>query len=381
MWPKGLAECLDRHGDGETALAAFRRAAIGYAARGFVLRAIAIHKLILRRSPDDQAALQALLELQDRRGLGPPPGPSRGTLDSSMRDEIRGVQPVPSAPGVYEISLEAVRGAAMHTVFEREALATAPMFARLSTASLRLVIEALRLVVLSAGEVLYHKGSMPDAMYMIAEGRVALSAGDGAQERTFAELGPGDVLGVVGLCSGEPRPITAIACETTHVLEIPRSCLDALLVAAPELRDLLLDLARQRLLAVLLETHRLFYRLDGSTREQLADRFRFFEVTEGAQLVELGQPPRHLFVVMTGRLEIVGIDGEVVAGLGTGSLAAESEFLAGAPVVMPIVARRRAFVLGLPREDFAAVANKLPQFFEDVVNEATAPIWDPALVS
>lgn len=381
MWSKGLAESLDHHGDREGALAAYRRAAIGYAARGFALRAIAIHKMILRRSPNDQLALEALLELQARRTGASPLRGRRGTLDSPMHDEFTGVRPMPSAPGVYEIPLEATRGVTADGVFERETLATAPMFARLSTQSLRLVIEALRLVVLSPGQVLYQQGSKPDAMYMIADGRVALSAGGTTHQHTFTQLGPGDVVGVVGMCSGEPRPITAMACETTHVLEIPRSCLDALLVAAPELRDSLLDLARQRLLAILLETHRLFHRLDSNTREQLAARFRFFEVTEGAQLVEIGQPPGHLFVVMTGRLEIVGGDDEVVAAFGTGSLAAESEFIAGTPVVMPIVARRRAFVLGLPREDFAALANEHPQFFDDVLSEAAAPVWDPALVS
>jgi len=85
--------------------------------------------------------------------------------------------------------------------------------------------------------------------------------------------------------------------------------------------------------------------------------------------------------VMTGRLEVLGVDGDVVAALGSGSLAAESEFLSRAPVALPIVARRNAFVLGLSHADFVALATAHPEFLEDVVSEASAPVWDPTLVS
>ena len=380
LWPKSLAECLEHSGESGELMAAMKRAAAKYAARGFVVRAIAMHKMILRRDPTDQSALDGLVELRDLRVTGVDRyrrADAATDLDASMHGD--GAEPaVAISPGVYEIPLAAAREAEpAPSRFELDALAASPLFARLSSRSLRSLADAAGLVELAAGDVLYHAGEHATAMYMLVDGQIALTAG----ERSLVELGAGDVVGVVGLVANAPRPTTAIARAPTHLLEIPRASVDVLLRSAPELRDALLDLARQRLLAVLLSTHSLFCRLPGYLQQWLASRFRFLEVAEGAPIVTLGQPPGHLHVVMTGRLEVLGVNGEVIAALGTGSLAAETEFLAQSPVVLPIVARRRSFVLALPHPDFLAVAHEHPQFLDDVALLASAPVWDPSIVS
>lgn len=391
LWSKSLADCLDHLGEVEASTDALRRAGAKYAQRGFTVRAIAVHKVILRRDPGDRTAVDTLVALRARRESAidrfrrtTPPSRPRDDLHAPMHDELEGSQAaVTIAPGVYDVRLEPAREApgSPPSTFELDALAASPLFARLSPASLRRVVDAIRLVELAAEDVLYRRGEPATAMYMIVDGRIELTAEGTRGGRPLAELGPGDVVGVVGLCAAAPRPITAIARHATSVLEIPLEAIGPLLREAPELRHAMIDLARQRLLAVLLGTHPLFRRLASMTRYRIADRFRFFEIEEGACLVEVGRPPSYLHVVMTGRLEVRGVDGEVVAALGTGSLAAETEFLSRSPVVLPILARRRSFVLSLPYEEFIAVTREDPQFLHDVKAEATAPVWDPSLIS
>lgn len=378
LWPKSRAECFERDAPLEEFLPALERAAVLYAERGFIVRAIAVYKMILRRAPDHRTALDMLVTLQRNRVIGldryrrrsDSRPPSSAARDSASR----------LASGVVEIPLEPLHEEPPTMGFELDALASAPMFARLSPTSLRNLIEVVQLVELTAGEVLYHNGSPSDSMYVIVDGRVALRAGTPAAP-TIAELGAGDVLGVVGLYARIERPITAIALEPTRVLELPRSALEAQGTETFELRDALRELARERMLAVLLAVHPLFTRVRSSSRIALSNRFRLFEVRGGVRLVASGAPVEHLFLVMSGRFEVVGSDNFVVAALGPGTLVGESEFLSRAAAAMPIVATTRSLVLGLSYADFLEITTSDPAFLEEVVREAHAPVWDPTLMS
>ncbi len=366
-WPKSAAECHERLGQHEPQLAALERAASRYAARGFFVRAIAMCKMILAREPEHLVALEALMAHQARRVTGldrlrrkrPSSPPSTQPLESaSLHDVVDGsAHPVDiSDAGVYDIPLERAPRPSPVGGAELDALAAAPLFATLSADALRRLVGEVQLLELPAEAPLYAAGEPPDALYFIADGGVRLHGG-GPVHATIAELGPGDVVGVVGLVANEPRPTSAVATEPGRFLALHRRSIDSLLREVPGFREGLFDLARQRLLAALFATHPLFRGLAPEAHDRLLAAFRLFEVRSGATLVETGATSQHLIVIMTGRYEARGSGGTAV--LRVGDVVGASAFVDATSARTSLVAVSAGFVLALHRSAYLEIVGEV----------------------
>lgn len=69
---------------------------------------------------------------------------------------------------------------------------------------------------IASGETLFREGEIGDALYIVAEGQVDISASG----QWLETLGPGDILGEMALIDDQPRMATAVArtdCLLTRV--------------------------------------------------------------------------------------------------------------------------------------------------------------------
>lgn len=78
--------------------------------------------------------------------------------------------------------------------------------------------EVAREVELSKGGIIYREEDAADALYMVVEGRVRLSAG----ERTIAEVGPGEAFGTWALVDDSERGQKAECIEDGLALAVHR---------------------------------------------------------------------------------------------------------------------------------------------------------------
>jgi CRP-like cAMP-binding protein len=334
-------------------------------------------KMILAREPGDATALEALASLQGQRVMGIDrirrgPRPESPPSDASLESGPMHGTPSADDDGISEIPLEIGREPdRVQPGSEMDALAAAPLFARLSGEALQRLVAEVELIEASAGDILYREGDAADTMFIVVDGRVHLYAG-ASPRHAIAELDAGEVLGVIGLVANEPRPIRAVAAEPCHLLVLHRRSLPALLRELDGLREALLDLARQRLLAAVMATDALFADLPADARDGLVAKFRFLQVRAGSRLMEAGRPCQHLFIVMTGRFELQAIDGATTT-LHVGDVAGAESFLTSAPSSASMTATKGGFVLALHRDAYAAFAADLPSARRDPTARAVVP--------
>ena len=91
-----------------------------------------------------------------------------------------------------------------------DALSRTPMFAGLKRKQLRLLAFGARWYDARPGDYVFHKNDDPtDGAYMVIEGEadLILPADNGAEERLIATVGPGALVGELGLIRGEPRAL------------------------------------------------------------------------------------------------------------------------------------------------------------------------------
>ena len=90
--------------------------------------------------------------------------------------------------------------------------------------------------VLVRGDVLFEEGAIPEELFVVVSGRIAIAsrAIDG-RESVFALMEAGDLLGEMGLLDGLPRSAEARALESSEVLAIPFEPVRAVFEAEPRL--------------------------------------------------------------------------------------------------------------------------------------------------
>jgi len=114
----------------------------------------------------------------------------------------------------------------------RDALRSTPFFAALDERQ----FEGASRKRLEAGEILFQKGDESGQLYAIVSGRLKVfaSSRDG-RDVTFAFLGPGDLLGELGVADGVPRSASVMAQVPSEVACLEEPHLGRLLRDHPSL--------------------------------------------------------------------------------------------------------------------------------------------------
>ena len=96
------------------------------------------------------------------------------------------------------------------------------------------------------GERIIECGARGHTFYLVAEGEVAVLAGEGAGTKEVARLGRGQYFGEMSLLTGEPRVATVVAVTDAFLLELDRPILARLFAEHPDLAQQLSALLAQR---------------------------------------------------------------------------------------------------------------------------------------
>lgn len=209
---------------------------------GFIVKAIAIYKMILRIDPDDKDAykkiealhqhtqLQAGQETQKPETIEVAPATEFGTVDAAPVGKFEPIEVAPAAefgtedlapvkePETVEVSptakLEIERGSITNVI---------PLFANMTEDEFLRVVEKMVPLQFLPGEKIIEEGKVGDSIYIISKGKVKVISFLSGEEMELGELGPNEFFGEVSYLTGKPRTATIIATEETEVLELKGS--------------------------------------------------------------------------------------------------------------------------------------------------------------
>lgn len=116
----------------------------------------------------------------------------------------------------------------------RRELAQIPFLAVASARSLARLAETVKLIQVRAGETVFSQGDMPTQLFVVRSGHVAISiVFPGGSEEDRRTLGPGDLLGELGILGGHPRTATAVVVEDAELWAFERESFLELYNAEP----------------------------------------------------------------------------------------------------------------------------------------------------
>ena len=124
-------------------------------------------------------------------------------------------------------------------------LARLPIFAHCSKRHLRSLARLSRQVQVEAGSALFTEQGVSTEAYVIIAGTVEVRS----KGRKVATLGPGEIVGELGLLLERPRSATVTALTPLDTLAITRVDLRAAVIESPELGWAILEAVAHRLSA------------------------------------------------------------------------------------------------------------------------------------
>jgi cAMP-dependent protein kinase regulator len=412
QWPHRAGELYQQLDKTKLAIPAWTRAAEKYAKAGFLLKAVAMCRTILRVQPQHTDTQDRLAKLQAaslaeggsklrRPGrqtqniaavagkaaqAGEPLTNTRLFAPPNQQRPITlvpldaGEQFVVETDGVYfgnevdaSASAELATGSEPAAdapdkilVDRAEQMKNTPFFSELPPDALKATIERMSLIDLPSGQVLFEEGDAGDNMYVIVEGEVAVlvTAPGQTEAGQLVRLGEGNFFGEIALLTEENRTATIRATQNTQLLSVDRKAVGELVSQYPGVLRVLLRFLRQRLVETLIRTSPLFEPFSEGDRADLAKRFRFLEVEPGAVMLKQGDMADALYVLLCGSADCLRTENGVekpINTIGRGDLFGMSSLLSQEPAIATIRTNRRCWALAMPASDFREVIMTHPQ--------------------
>lgn len=272
-----VAELFQRLGRTREALETYEAVATAWARQGWLLRSIALCKVILQLEPEHGRTQQTLAQLYARQ---------RAPTPQLVPNPVPAA-PEPSAPRSGE-------------------LPHIPLFSQLQREAFAAVLEGLELRAFQPGETIVTEGTPGTSMFAIVEGRVDVTRQlEDGKKRTVASMGEGEFFGEMALISEGPRLASVVAAERTVALELTRTQLERIVRDHPSVGEVLQAFHQERLLANVLRSNPLLAALKPTQREALARAFQVVSVPAGQVLLTQGQPGDALYLLLRGRCEVL----------------------------------------------------------------------------
>lgn len=244
-----------------------------------------------------------------------------------------------------------------------------PLFSELPRDAFMALTERMDLRVAGTDEALITEGEGGDSMFIIIQGKVKVSRRlDDGSELVLAELSDGAFFGEMALLSDAPRTASVICTEETMLFSISRELVADMTAQYPTVGEVMRRFHKNRLITNLLKTSPIFAPFSTSDKKTLIEKFKSREVDAGAFLITREKPGDGLYVVLSGRCEVIDQDADgddvVVAELKEGDVFGEMSMLWNKETCASVRATTTCTVMRLPRSEFNEVIMTHPQILE-----------------
>jgi cAMP-dependent protein kinase regulator len=265
-------DCCHRLGRDDEACRYYDRLVGIFSSEGFVVKAIAVHKLILKINPTFPGGEERLSSLYEKKVAQTGPAlPSKG------------------------------KSAGAGVSYEKP-----PLFSDLSHDEFLAVIEKLSPADVGPGDMIIKEGEAGDSIFIIVSGQVSIFRRDEDKNEVWiTNLGEGSFFGEFGYFSGQKRFASVKAVEDTTLLEISRKDLESVTAKHPRVRDVLLKFYKERILDTLLAISPLFCVLSPEERGGLMKEVSFSTYKRGVRIVQEGDTGDRMYVIISGEVEVI----------------------------------------------------------------------------
>lgn len=328
-------DCSAKLGDVDGAIRYYDKVAEIYAREGFLVKAIAVNKLILRLRPDSPRII-------DR-------------LSSLYSEKIK-----------YEGPKLSIKGAEKKK--EEEPYPRSVLFSDLSHEEFMATVDKMKSIDVPEGTLIIREGDKGDSIFIIGSGEVSIFREDeDLNELWISNLEEGDFFGEFGFFSESGRIASVKAASDTTLLELSRQDLESIIGKHPGVKDVLLKFYKERVLDTLLAISPIFYPLGPEQRGMLLKSFVLNAMKKGEVILREGEVGDRMYFIQSGQVEVsTEKDGNSVflAKLKPGDFFGEVSVITGKPRTATVKAVTDVRLLEISKEEIQKVVKAYPEVLD-----------------
>ena len=324
-----LGDYYAKLSDKASAIREYTMAAVQYADDGYLVKAIAVNKIIVRLDPSREEALNRLSDLYFQRGIAADP------LVQSYREAHQEAEPS-QEPEPFEESLAA---SALQTdeEFEEELpyldltkeeqvgeddaddiasyLGDVPLFAAIADENRQFLQKHAQIRRFRAEDSLFQGEAPPESLFVVLRGTVTLYTKDKEQHDTLLDtLNVGNFFGGLSLFapirqnpndSPESNLSATAQSDECLVLEVPRPILADLAKRESELSEtLLMEYYKRKTADVTLARVPLFSFLAPTERREIGEHLNPANFRKGTTIITEGEDGDCMFIIKSGQVGV-----------------------------------------------------------------------------
>ncbi|MFC5530954.1 cyclic nucleotide-binding domain-containing protein [Cohnella yongneupensis] len=163
---------------------------------------------------------------------------------------------------------------------------------------------AIETVMFADGQPLVVEGEASNDCFFVSDGKVQVTSRNLIGNTVLlAELGPGSLVGEIGLLRNERRSARVTAIGDVTALRLDRPTFDRLAVSSPLFHESLLLTVRIRMIHRLLRNASIWSAIPDAELRGLAEITKIKKVSKGETIVKAGELVEQFYMISEGRLE------------------------------------------------------------------------------
>lgn len=257
-----------------------------------------------------------------------------------------------------------------------DAIHSSDFFGRLDRRARAEISDELETILLSAGDILFRQDDPGDSMYVLERGLLEVRVhGEDGETRVLDRLDAGAAVGEMALMSGRPRSADVVALVDSQLVRLSRRGFEKLADRYPAIVAGFAVAITPRIhrLQVASMLQKLFGDMDAAALHALQEQLVWRRLADGEALFRQGDVATSMFIVVTGRLQVVFEEegaversgrplGEVSRGETIGEFALINDEVRSASVY----AIRDTDVVEITRPVFEALIARHPQAMNEI---------------
>lgn len=323
----------------ETAVENYKKAAEIYNSSGFTVQAIAVYKMIVKISPENQEVKKILSDIEL----------SRKTYASQVYVKEE------TSPTQREVS----KGDEA-----RLRVGKIPLFDDLTEEEFNEVVNKTRLLKFKAGDFVCMEGDDGDSLYFLTDGEIDVLKITEDSETVVYKFHDSGFFGEYGFFTGAKRGAALKAVKETTLLELTAQDLKETINIFPGVGDILLKIYKERVLDTFIAVYPLFKDIPADVRAWLAESFERQFYPKNFTVVEEGEEGDSFFIVKKGRASAKTRDihdNQVLLKiLIEGDFFGEVSLITGKPRTATVYADEDLELMVLKKDKFQELIEKCP---------------------
>lgn len=297
-----MGDIARKTNDNANAILCYKDAVRSFTKLGFVIKAIAVCKIIIGIDPGQQHIHDKLAELYAQQG---------GTAPSAPRTQV----PAPPAAALPVEPIQAPSQAAPPTskaaddddieVIQPMKLPRVPLFSDFNEEEFLAVIKKVRSHDFAPGDYVFHEGDNGDSIFIIAEGAVKVIArAKDEREVALATLTEGAIFGEFGFFSNAKRTTDIKAVDASTILELTKADLDEIIKRHKRVEEVLFKFYKERVVDRLMGLSDIFRHIAMSDRAEILSRLQLTRFLKGSVIVKEGEKGDTMYLIKTGGVSV-----------------------------------------------------------------------------